>query len=79
MPQIIVTADVGDAVMFTERVTAADFESAHFRGQLAQRLGWAVEDAHAVDRQRRGAEPDRPAPHRRSAKVLTMASYTPAP
>jgi len=57
MPQIIVTADnpteTGDRpVMFTERVNVRDFESGHFQGQLVERLGWAVEDAAAVDQQR---------------------------
>jgi hypothetical protein len=55
MPQIIVTADTpgeGGAaqVMFCERVTKRDFESGHFATQLAERLGWAVGDAHAVER-----------------------------
>jgi hypothetical protein len=54
MPQIIVVADTpgeGGAalVMFRERVTERDFESGHFATQLAERLGWAVGDAHAVD------------------------------
>jgi hypothetical protein len=35
--------------MFTERVSASDFESEHFRTQLAERLGWAVGDAAAVE------------------------------
>jgi hypothetical protein len=56
MPQIIVMADEhgnsnGPAVMFTERVTARDFESGHFKRQLAERLEWAVGDAHAVEQQ----------------------------
>src|SRR5450755_1145734 len=54
MPHIIVIADSlaedGTArVMLRERVTERDFESGHFAAQLAQRLGWAVGDAHAVD------------------------------
>ncbi len=54
MPQIIVVADTpgegGTAqVMFRERVTRRDFESGHFATQLAERLGWAVGDAHAVE------------------------------
>ena len=54
MPQIIVIADTPgetDAaqVMFRERVTKRDFESGHFATQLAERLGWAVGDAHAVE------------------------------
>lgn len=54
MPQIIVIADSpaedGTAqVMLRERVTERDFESGHFAAQLAERLGWAVGDAHAID------------------------------
>jgi hypothetical protein len=54
MPQIIVIADTPgetDAaqVMFRERVTKRDFDSGHFATQLAERLGWAVGDAHAVE------------------------------
>jgi hypothetical protein len=56
MPQIIVTADSptedgAASVMFRERVTERDFESGHFATQLMERLGWAVGDAHAADRQ----------------------------
>jgi hypothetical protein len=62
MPRIIVMANHpgggGErAVMFTERVTASDFESDHFQTQLVERLGWAVGDAQAVE-QGRHAEPD---------------------
>jgi hypothetical protein len=55
MPQIIVTAD-GPAedgqppIMFRERVNVSDFESQHFRAQLAERLGWAVGDADELER-----------------------------
>jgi hypothetical protein len=54
MPQVIVIADSpaedGTAqVMFRERVTERDFESGHFAAQLAERLGWAVGDAHDID------------------------------
>jgi hypothetical protein len=54
MPQIIVIADTpgesgAEQVMFRERVTKRDFESGHFAMQLAERLGWAVGDAHAVE------------------------------
>lgn len=59
MPQIIVMADARDrSVTFTERVTVSDFESRHFQTQLVERLGWAVEDAHAVERDHR--EPGAP-------------------
>jgi hypothetical protein len=52
MPQIMVMADqASDApVMLRERVSPADFESDHFAAQLVERLGWAVVDAHEVER-----------------------------
>ncbi len=61
MPQIIVKADKGDErkdgpVMLRERVTASDFESDHFAAQLIERLGWAVGDAHEVERDGSGDE-----------------------
>lgn len=46
MPRIIVTADdSGGRVLHSERVTPSDFETEHFRAQLAERMAWAVEDA----------------------------------
>ena len=46
MPRIIVTADdSAGRVLHSERVTPADFETEHFRSQLAERVAWAVEDA----------------------------------
>jgi hypothetical protein len=56
MAQIIVTADrqteSGDSpIVFRERVSVADLESEHFAAQLVERLGWAVGDAHAVERE----------------------------
>jgi hypothetical protein len=55
MPQIIVTADKPNdegqpPVMFRERVSVTDFESAHFANQLVERLGWAVGDADELNR-----------------------------
>jgi hypothetical protein len=47
MPRVLVTDDNGMPV-WTERVTAADFESEHFRGCLRERLSWAVADAQMV-------------------------------
>lgn len=53
MAQIIVVADSSeygeDAVMWRERITHADLESEHFQAQLLQRVGWAVNDARAVE------------------------------
>jgi hypothetical protein len=46
MPRILVTSDdTGGRVLHSERVTPADFETEHFRAQLAERVAWAVEDA----------------------------------
>jgi hypothetical protein len=54
MPRIIVTADDSSGrVLHSERVTPSDFDTDHFRTQLAQRVAWAVEDAELAT----GAEP----------------------
>ena len=90
MPQIIVTADTQaedgqPPIMFRERVSVSDFESAHFAAQLIERLGWAVGDADEVNRRteprlarRRAIEAARNelAAQRksRSASVVTTAS-----
>jgi hypothetical protein len=51
VPQISVTADMpSHTVMHSERGNLADFESEHFRAQLAERLAWAVDDADGVER-----------------------------
>jgi hypothetical protein len=54
MPQLLVVTDLPEAggqVVYRERIVSSDFESRHFTGQLAERLGWAVRDADAlVDR-----------------------------
>lgn len=61
--------------MFTERVSVRDFESPHFRSQLVERLGWAVGDAQVAERTRSERQPSA----RVAARVVTTASYTPAP
>jgi hypothetical protein len=53
VPQILVVTDnrdesVGD-VVYSERIALSDFESSHFSGQLAERVGWAVRDADKVE------------------------------
>ena len=48
MPQLLVVTDLpetGGKVVYRERIVSSDFESRHFTGQLAERLGWAVNDA----------------------------------
>jgi hypothetical protein len=46
MPRVLVSDDHGN-VTLSERVSATDFESEHFRRQLADRISWAVTDAEA--------------------------------
>ncbi|QEC49010.1 hypothetical protein FSW04_16485 [Baekduia soli] len=59
MPHIIVRADhPDDVVTHTEWVSRDDFETEHFRAQLAERLAWAVDDAAVCEGQ--GAGGDRP-------------------
>jgi hypothetical protein len=51
MPQLLVVTDLpedGGKVVYRERIVSSDFESRHFTGQLAERLGWAVRDAHEL-------------------------------
>ncbi len=54
MPQILVIADsqtdTNDAVVYRERISSSDLESAHFSGQLVERVGWAVRDANELER-----------------------------
>lgn len=60
MPEIIVLADSNrqqgaEAVTLRERVSLADLESDHFAAHLVERLGWAVGDAHELERDPNGA------------------------
>lgn len=53
MPQILVVADPpqegGSTVVYRERISTSDLESAHFSGQLVERVGWAVVDADRLE------------------------------
>jgi hypothetical protein len=54
MPQILVVADASardSAVVYRERISAADLESSHFSGQFVERVAWAVEDAYGFERE----------------------------
>jgi len=54
VPRIIVVADrPADSVMLNERVSVADLDSEHFRGQLLERLSWAVGDADVAEQAER--------------------------
>jgi hypothetical protein len=59
--------------MLMERINLSDFESQHFAGQLVQRLGWAVSDAHDAEREADRTRDQRQA-DRDSASVATTAS-----
>lgn len=51
MPQLLVVTDLPEAggkVVYRERIVSSDFESSYFTDQLAERLGWAVHDAHEL-------------------------------
>jgi hypothetical protein len=63
MPQLLVVTDLpaGGKVIYRERIVSSDFESSHFTGQLAERLDWAVRDAHELaSREEDIAEPAPP-------------------
>jgi hypothetical protein len=66
MPQLIVVTDLPEAggkVVYRERIMSSDFESGHFTDQLAERLNWAVRDAHELaNREEEPAPPDEVAP-----------------
>lgn len=53
MPQILVVTDTPEenarTVVYRERLALSDFESSHFTGQLAERVGWAVSDADRIE------------------------------
>ncbi len=53
MPQILVVTDSPEedarTVVYRERIALTDFDSTHFTGQLAERVGWAVSDADRLE------------------------------
>src|ERR1700741_3759158 len=55
VPEIKVVVSADDSVMLRERVNPDHFESEPFRAQLAERLAWAVGDAHAIEQSRANA------------------------
>jgi hypothetical protein len=58
MPRIRVTTELKPSreplVLLDERICASDLGSDHFRGQLLERIGWAVADADDTERHHRG-------------------------
>jgi hypothetical protein len=73
LPRVIVTADDPEGTAtHTEWVSPADFETEHFRHQLAERLAWAVSDASEA------GPPHAPAPPAaRSAPEPEVAALEP--
>lgn len=64
MPQILVVTDSPQSageVVYKERIATTDLESAHFSGQLVERVGWALRDADELERQAAREEPEPPA------------------
>lgn len=63
MPQILIVADsptdTPSAVVYRERISSSDLESAHFSGQLVERVGWAVRDANELERTTVAPSPSR--------------------
>ncbi|MGE5335939.1 MAG: hypothetical protein ACM3JL_00775 [Nitrososphaerota archaeon] len=60
MPQILVLTDPpqrAGEVVYRERVPSSSLESAHFAGQLLERVGWAVKDADDLEDRPQEAEP----------------------
>jgi hypothetical protein len=83
MPQIIVTADRGTdrgegSVMLRERISSSDFESGTFAARLVERLGWAVDDAHAVEQAEHVERLDPPEPDPAPLDVVPEVARAPA-
>lgn len=72
MAQILVVTDAqaegADGVVYRERISASDLESAHFSGQLVERVGWAVRDANQAEH-----EDSRALPRRRPRRISAAA------
>lgn len=83
MPEIIVRTIASDgshaAVTLRERVNSADFESSHFAAQLVERVGWAVDDAHAAEQARRDRRPSEDGSARSTATPPGFPSDGPRP
>ena len=59
MPRLIVTTetagerDEGTVIVHDERVLASSLDTEHSSAQLIERVGWALEDAEALEAERR--------------------------
>jgi hypothetical protein len=59
MPRIVVLANLDGGLerqTFTEDVRASELESEHFVGQIVERLGWGLADAHVLENQHAAPE-----------------------
>jgi hypothetical protein len=61
MAQILIVTESPEetprTVVYRERIAPSDFDSAHFTGQLAERVGWAVSDADRLEHSGEDADP----------------------
>ena len=61
MPQILIVTESPEetpsTVVYRERIAPSDFESSHFTGQLAERVGWAVSDADRLEHSAEDGDP----------------------
>ncbi len=76
MAQILVVTETPEEtaskVVYSERIALTDFDSAHFSGQLVERVGWAVDDADRLEQsEERKLATRRP-------KLLSQGSPVPA-
>jgi len=79
MPQILVVTESpadDSAVVYRERISTADLESAHFSGQLVERVAWAVEDAHLFER-RASIDGDREADRQQRSSLAEQGDARP--
>jgi hypothetical protein len=63
MPQILIVTDSpqnAGEVVYRERIVSTDLESAHFSGQLVERVGWAVLDADQLEHRARAVPAEAP-------------------
>ena len=61
MPQILIVTENPEetprTVVYRERIAPSDFDSTHFTGQLAERVGWAVSDADRLEHSSENGDP----------------------
>jgi hypothetical protein len=76
VPRIIVISDVTGSepqVLWSERIDAPNLTSQHFRDQLAERIQWAVEDAHHVEHAH--GSRSNPTGHREQSRSVVIPAH----